>query len=289
MFQMGDNLNLFDFVTLKNVVHAHLLAAAKLDAPPLSPSALDQHLAPVACTVPRRILPTSQHPDVVDPSNPPPPDPPLNAAHNRFSQYYEAPTPEQLTVAGQAFFISNGEPVPFWSFARSVYHAYSGRPQRWWDPIVLPGSVGMVYATVCEVVGWVQGRKPAECAVNRGYMAYVLADLYFDIERVRLVRSLLPLVCSPVLCAGTSNPGLRAGRESGRGHSYGRRGTVPIFLSFLDPPLTLFSPHTVVQGGRGEAAKTWRAVDEGEMKNSVLLRRLRSSSLASSSRAPPCL
>jgi sterol-4alpha-carboxylate 3-dehydrogenase (decarboxylating) len=50
----------------------------------------------------------------------------------------------------------------------------------------LPGAVGMVYASVCELIGKVQGKRPEECGVNRKYMAYVLADMYFDIERVRL-------------------------------------------------------------------------------------------------------
>ncbi|GAA5889861.1 hypothetical protein JCM6882_004344 [Rhodosporidiobolus microsporus] len=189
-FQMGDNLNLFDFVTLKNVVHAHLLAAERLDAPPLSPSILNTRIQPVSATVPRRTLPSSRHSDVVDPSNPPSiEDPPLPAGRNRFNQFYDASSDDSspLTVAGQAFFITNGEPVTFWSFARAVYHAYSGQPQRWWDPLVFPGSVGMLFATLAEWAGALQGKKPLECGVNRAYMQYVLKDMYFDIERARRI------------------------------------------------------------------------------------------------------
>ncbi|GAA6035538.1 hypothetical protein JCM8097_000304 [Rhodosporidiobolus ruineniae] len=194
-FQMGDNLNLFDFVTLKNVVHAHLLAAERLDAPPLDPRELEVRLPPVACTVPRRALPTSHHPDVVDPSNPPSnPDPPIPAGRNRFNQFFDPSSSSLgLSVAGQAFFISNGEPINFWSFARAVYHAYSGRPQHWWDPVVFPGAVGMLFATLSEWGGWVVGKKPSECGVNREYMAYVLKDMYFDIERARRVLGYEPV------------------------------------------------------------------------------------------------
>ncbi|GAA5963884.1 hypothetical protein JCM21900_003965 [Sporobolomyces salmonicolor] len=63
-FQMGANQNLFDFVTVRNVVHAHLLAAERLDAPPVVPSTFEGRLPPVACTVKRRRLPTSAHPEV---------------------------------------------------------------------------------------------------------------------------------------------------------------------------------------------------------------------------------
>ncbi|GAA5838155.1 hypothetical protein JCM11251_004726 [Rhodosporidiobolus azoricus] len=198
-FQMGDNLNLFDFVTVKNVVHAHLLAAVRLDAPPISPSLLETRIPPVSVTVPRRTLPSSRHPDVVHPTSPPPiEDPLLPAGRNRFNQFYDASSPNSpssspLTVAGQAFFITNGEPVNFWSFARMVYHVYSGKPQRWWDPLVFPGSVGMLFATLAEWAGALQGKKPIECGVNRAYMQYVLKDMYFDIERARRILGYEPI------------------------------------------------------------------------------------------------
>ncbi|GAA6024781.1 hypothetical protein JCM10207_005584 [Rhodosporidiobolus poonsookiae] len=191
-FQMGSNQNLFDFVTVKNAVHAHLLAAERLDALPLPASSFNTRLPPVASTVPRRALPSSRHPDVVDRSSPPAEqDPPLPASRNRFNQFFDVPEP--LAVAGQAFYITNGEPVPFWSMARAVYHAYSGRPQRWWDPIVLPGSVGMFFATLSEWAGWLQGKRPLECGVNRAYMQFVLVDMYCDIERARRMLGYEPV------------------------------------------------------------------------------------------------
>lgn len=189
---MGDNRNMLDFVTLKNAVHAHILAADKLDAPPLSPDTFEVRIQPVACTVRRRNLPTSEQPDPTNAK----PDPPLPASRNRWNQFYSlADDPSStlsLSVAGHAFFITNGEPVPFWTFARAVYFAYSRRPPRWYEPIVFPNSVGMLFATLSEWAGWCVGKRPEECAVNRAYMQYVLYDLYMDIERVRLAN-LLPL------------------------------------------------------------------------------------------------
>ncbi|GAA5857986.1 hypothetical protein JCM8547_006650 [Rhodosporidiobolus lusitaniae] len=200
MFQMGDNTNLFDFVTLKNVVHAHLLAAERLDAPPLDAGVLETRLKPVACTVKRREVPTSKRLDVSQPRSEEDEEPPLPASRTRYNQFYQSSpssssssTSFPLTVAGSSFFITNGEPVPFWSFARSVYHAYSLQPQRWWDPIVFPGFVGMVFATLSEWGGRVRGKGEDEVGVNRKYMAYVLRDMYFDIERARRVLGYEPI------------------------------------------------------------------------------------------------
>ncbi|GAA5947653.1 hypothetical protein JCM3765_001020 [Sporobolomyces pararoseus] len=194
-FQMGSNENLFDFVTVKNVVHAHLLAAEKLDAAPLPLEGLVTRLRPVDCTIKRRRLPTSRRQEVqneneqkVDEEE----DGPLPASRNRWNQFYEPSVVEGgLTVAGQSFFISNGEPVPFWSFARSVYYAYSGRP----TPFVfqLPASMGMLVAGMCELAGRIVGKRPEECAINRKYMQYVLNDMYFDIERARRLLGYEPI------------------------------------------------------------------------------------------------
>lgn len=198
VFQMGDNSNLFDFVTVKNVVHAHLLAAERLDAPPLPASTFVTRLEPVQCTVKRRPLPTSRYQHVIDPSKPaPPPDPPLPAVRNKWNQFAcsddKPVSAENLTVAGQAFFITNGEPVNFWTFARAVYFEYSQRPPRCWDPLVFPKEVGMLYASLSETIGWFQGKKPEDCAVPKAYMQQVLHDLYCDIERARRLLGYEPI------------------------------------------------------------------------------------------------
>ncbi|GAA5897711.1 hypothetical protein JCM8208_000238 [Rhodotorula glutinis] len=198
VFQMGDNLHLFDFVTLKNVVHAHLLAADKLGAAPLDADELEVRLPPVAATVGRRQLPTSRHPEAVDPLDPPEYDePPLPAARNRWNQFYDdspSTSPSSLSVAGQALTITNGEPVPLWSLGRAIWHAYAPEQRyRAWLPLVFPGAVGMLYAAGCEWVGWARGKRPEECGVNRAYMAYVLDDMYFDIERARRLLGYEPV------------------------------------------------------------------------------------------------
>ncbi|GAA6005958.1 hypothetical protein JCM11491_004072 [Sporobolomyces phaffii] len=189
-FQMGLNENLFDFVTVRNVVHAHLLAADKLDAPPVPLSAFETRLRPVDCTIKRRQLPTSRTPGIVtNDAAKDDDDEPLPAGRTRYNQFYEPDAAPSL--AGEAVFVSNGEPVPFWSFARAVYCAYAGHP----TPFVfkLPARLGMLVAGACELAGRAVGKRPEDCSINRKYMQYVLNDMYFDIERARRLLGYEPL------------------------------------------------------------------------------------------------
>lgn len=244
VFQMGDNSNLFDFVTVKNVVHAHLLAAERLDAPPLPASTFVTRLEPVQCTVKRRPLPTSRYQHVIDPSKPaPPPDLPLPAVRNKWNQFAcsddKPVSAENLTVAGQAFFITNGEPVNFWTFARAVYFEYSQRPPRWWDPLVFPKEVGMLYASLSETIGWFQGKKPEDCAVPKAYMQQVLHDLYCDIERVRARFSLslfrfVDLTNDRPCLLGSTAAWIRTDRESRGRHPHRGRGKLRLGI-WLSP------------------------------------------------------
>lgn len=189
-FQIGDNLTLLDFVHIKNVVHAHLLAAEKLSAlssasstssilrPTISssPSSNFDHLIPfVDLTNPRRPLPTSDRTDIALPSSRS--DPPIPIHLNFLSPLppYSAATP----IAGQAFFITNGEPVAFWSFTRAVWFAYNGHVPKF--TIVIPRSVAMILAAVSDVYGSMMG---VEMAFSKSNVRYVTCDLYFGIEKV---------------------------------------------------------------------------------------------------------
>ncbi|KAM0752472.1 3-beta hydroxysteroid dehydrogenase/isomerase [Meredithblackwellia eburnea MCA 4105] len=190
--QLGDNLNLFDMVHVKNVAHAHLLAAERLALPPLSPEVFASRLPPVSSTVPYRPVPTSTNMNP-DPKTPPPV---LPAHRNRFDQFAfvnQTPTGEPnplLGVAGQVFVITNGEPVPFWSFARAVYFAYSGKTGY---TIPLPASLGMAVATVADAWNWLIGVKK-EGGLTRAHVQYVLSELYFNIEKARRVLGYEPLL-----------------------------------------------------------------------------------------------
>lgn len=136
---------------------------------------------------PRRILPTSIYTEVADrPSSIL--DTPLPASRNRFDQFHHlasSSNPESTSipaVAGQSFFITNGEPIPFWTFARSVWYHYNGHVPAFVIPI--PTELAMVLAGFAEAFAWCRGIKKSEAGLNKVHVKYVVSDLYCNIEKV---------------------------------------------------------------------------------------------------------
>lgn len=195
--QIGDNRNLFDWTYVDNVVHAHLVAAERLEES-VSYEELDTRLPPVDKDLPRRNLPTSTYrPDSLlssertfDPSfqNTSQPDAPLAAARNRYDQWFSlqqqadsssSPPPSSIPVAGQAFFITNGEPIYFWDFPRSIWAEYNGHVPSFVIP--LPVGVGMFAAGMGELFCWLRGKTPS---LTRGKIIYSTTHRYYNIEKV---------------------------------------------------------------------------------------------------------
>lgn len=212
-FQLGDNTNLFDFTYVGNVAHAHILAADRLEmsvpmetfdeplgeisssslssariptssAKPLgpnpSPSDTDRELADryadrsTASDLSRPVLRT-KFDQFANPS-PDPSDP-------------EAEQPvESISVAGQAFFITNCEPVYFWDFARAIWAAL-GHVAPW--TVALPKPVGILLARLAE--GWAKlmGKEPGFTAFR---VKYSTQSRYYNMERARRVLGYEPIV-----------------------------------------------------------------------------------------------
>ncbi|SCV67246.1 BQ2448_5892 [Microbotryum intermedium] len=189
-FQLGSNKHLFDFVHVANAVHAHILASSRMHDDPLPLSELSKSLRLVSIGTPRRPLPISTHPDVV--SSPPPADPLIPHRHNRFSQFYDVPDRSILAVPGQIFIITNGEPVAFWSFARSLWFAYNGHVPAF--TLQIPETMGMALATLAEAVAWLRGIPKEECGLPKAHVQYVVSDMYFDIEKARRVLGYEPII-----------------------------------------------------------------------------------------------
>lgn len=78
----------------------------------------------------------------------------LLAAHALVNAYGKAPSPLEKRVDGQAFIITNDEPVPFWDFQRAVAAAV-GKPVRKEDIKVIPYWVAMLVAAVNEWSTWI--------------------------------------------------------------------------------------------------------------------------------------
>ncbi|KAF7874152.1 hypothetical protein EAF04_002824 [Stromatinia cepivora] len=88
-------------------------------------------------------------------------------------------------VAGEAFFITNGEPIGFWSFARLVW-CFAGDRTPPEKIIVVPMWLAFFLARIAEAVMWVfsVGTKRPE-KFNRSQMENCSLDRTFNIGKAR--------------------------------------------------------------------------------------------------------
>ncbi len=220
-WQIGDNTNLFDWTYVGNVAHAHLLAADKLDQVPpadqVSPEELAQlaskHLPPITLTTGTIHVPTSEARPLGPYVTPPAGaeeieakwrDPNFEATtprvvrRSRFDQFSEnglsGAATSPLQVAGQVFFITNGEPIYFWDFARSIWYRFDkhyGTQNFMKRPIVVPPTVGLCLARAAEWWGWLVGKQPAFTLYR---VRLVCRHKWHSIEKARRVLGYEPIV-----------------------------------------------------------------------------------------------
>lgn len=98
---------------------------------------------------------------------------------------------DPLQVAGQAFFITNGEPVYFWDFARRLWRMLAPDTYPAREPFVLPKTVGFAVATLAEWWGWLSGREPT---FTRFRVTFTCAHRWHNIEKARRVLGYEPQV-----------------------------------------------------------------------------------------------
>lgn len=205
-FQIGDNTNLFDWTYVGNVAHAHLLAADKLATvypiaglheplPPVNLS-LDSHRIPTSVAHPLgpKVDPTEHDLAVarrfesseVDPSDL---RPVLRSKMDQFTELADLPEDQEgPSVAGQAFFVNNCEPVNFWDFTRSVWRELGHIPPY---TIVLPVALGLVLATLAEIFSKLVGKEPG---FTRFRVTFATQQRYYDSERARRLLGYTPIV-----------------------------------------------------------------------------------------------
>ena len=138
-FQLGDNMNLYDFTYVGNVAYAHILAAIAL---------MNTHALPVI---------------------------PLD--HEK--------------VDGEAFIITNGNPIYFWDFARLVWKAAGDQTelsQVW----VIGKEFGLILASLMEWLFWLAGgRKPT---LTWKQFNYSSMTRYFNIDKAKTMLGYRPQV-----------------------------------------------------------------------------------------------
>ena len=85
-------------------------------------------------------------------------------------------------AAGQAYFITNGEPMPFWSFVRKVAARLGFPPVKY----QAPRSLVYMIATVKEGIDTLKGGTlNAEDGLTRFAINYMCTHHYFSIEKAR--------------------------------------------------------------------------------------------------------
>ncbi|KAG7005453.1 sterol-4-alpha-carboxylate 3-dehydrogenase, decarboxylating [Physcia stellaris] len=70
-------------------------------------------------------------------------------------------------VDGETFFITNGDPMPFWDFVRAIGEA-AGYPVKRQDIWVIPRSVGLTMAVIAEWVVWLKSLGKEKSTMTRG-------------------------------------------------------------------------------------------------------------------------
>ncbi|EIN12772.1 C-3 sterol dehydrogenase [Punctularia strigosozonata HHB-11173 SS5] len=219
-FQIGDNTNLFDWTYVTNVAHAHLLAADKLVDPTTTPTPskadiVDYPLPSMDITTGVHRIPTSQARPLGPCVNPPPnadqlvaafqqpfsrKDDPRPVTRSRFDPLADAAleraTVNPLQVAGQVFFITNGEPIYFWDLPRAVWRRLAeSDPERAGVAdrrlIKLSRDIGLLLAAGSEWWGWLIGKEPA---FTRFRVKFSCANRWHNIEKARRVLGYEPQV-----------------------------------------------------------------------------------------------
>lgn len=226
-FQIGDNQNLFDWTYVDNVVHAHLLAADKLDSPGYPaqklgdimisskvladdqlksergvPTSEDRDDTPAGSTDYARKLPTTLSPETLKHE--------LNVRpviRNKYDQFFHMMNPEiqsagnplgadfplveeAIPVAGEAFFITNGQPIPFWDFPRALW-AGMGHimpEEKVWK---ISKDWGLTLAGWAETFSWLTGK---ETQFTKYKVTYSASSRYYNIEKARRALGYQPVV-----------------------------------------------------------------------------------------------
>lgn len=97
----------------------------------------------------------------------------------------------KLPIAGEAFFITNGQPIPFWDFPRALWFRYNGhyvpQSQLW----VIGLNLALFLAFLAECFSSLTGRK---VQFTRYRVTYTARSRYYNIEKARRLLRYEPLV-----------------------------------------------------------------------------------------------
>ena len=85
-------------------------------------------------------------------------------------------------ACGEAYFITNGEPIPFWEFVRKVAARLGWPPIRWRIPRAIPYGLAAAKETLDSMRGI---RGAPEDGMSRFAIRYLCTHHYFSIDKAR--------------------------------------------------------------------------------------------------------
>ncbi|KAI9310799.1 3-beta hydroxysteroid dehydrogenase/isomerase family-domain-containing protein [Dichotomocladium elegans] len=100
-------------------------------------------------------------------------------------------------VAGQAFNLTNGTPVPFWDFASKVWFEY-GKPMPESKKIILSYNASMVIALISETIynikAMIWDKSTLKEGMTRSRIKQAMSSRYFNITKARTLLGYEPQV-----------------------------------------------------------------------------------------------
>lgn len=96
-----------------------------------------------------------------------------------------------LGAAGEAFFITNGQPITFWDFPCALWYRYNGHAVPPEKLIVISLWFALILATLAEFFSQLTGR-PVQ--FTRYKVTYTACARYYNIEKARRILGYEPLI-----------------------------------------------------------------------------------------------
>lgn len=97
---------------------------------------------------------------------------------------YPSNTAAALGVAGEAFFITNDNPMPFWDFVRAIGSA-AGHPVKPQDVWVIPKPVGLSMALIAEWIIWISSFGKSRSTMTRSGIRYSCLTRTYCIDKAK--------------------------------------------------------------------------------------------------------
>lgn len=117
-----------------------------------------------------------------------------NAADAHILAADKLSTDTNPPVAGEIFFITNDDPMPFWTFVNGIWDRldkiYPGKRIKK-KPLVIPRTLASVFAFISESIAWITGKPTSFTKFN---VIFICTTRWHNIEKAKKVLGYKPKV-----------------------------------------------------------------------------------------------